>query len=238
MKEKEAKSLLAWNPKFDLVPIFEDIKNISIAVKEKISTFEHKERRFFRKLKSWDKDLNKILAQTKKIQKEIIPFIEEKLSIKFRDPNKIILALFTRTTKNIFLEMKQESIIEKEYPHIFTPKKLINLIYLGELAEGLATFGDKVLGLVAAHIAWEKELFKKGDITNEKKKIESNSNLALICKKLKLDNGEVSIVPENKGVKLKAKHHKKATFLEAIIWVYYLENGLEKVLNLFNKFII
>ncbi|MBA7576490.1 hypothetical protein ES708_18331 [subsurface metagenome] len=65
----------------------------------------------------------------------------------------------------------------------------------------------------------------------------NNSNLTKIYDNLNLDENEVSIEPESQFISQEILIQKKATFLKALIWVYYLENGLEKVLNLVNKFI-
>lgn len=240
MKKKSPKNTLIyplkWNLNFDLNEVFEDIRKIGQVLKELIRDYLYeKERRFYRKLENWNNLIEIILESVQEIQKHSIYAIEKKLDIKFRDRNLLVIALFTRTTKNLFLEMNQEGSLGYKYPNIFSTQILERLINLGELAEGFATLGDAVLGLVAVHRAWEKGLFNKGNITNEKKELEENSKLAQICDDLKLDEYKISVVPESKKALQKTINHKKATLLEAIIWIYYSENGFEKVLSLFKK---
>jgi dsRNA-specific ribonuclease len=229
---------LKWIDNFNLTSIFEDIKDISSFIKEEIKneTFG-KERRESKKMVEWNDQLEKLIERLHKIETLTIPSIEYKLNIKFQDPKKVVVALFTRTIKNIFLEMKQDFFFRSKYPSLFNNTKLDRIINLNELAEGLATLGDQVLGLVVVQKAWEKGLYKKEKITDEKKNLVNNSNLAKIYDNLNLDENEVSIESKNQIVSQENLIHKKATFLEAIIWVYYLENGLEKTLNLINKFI-
>lgn len=227
---------LEWKFNFDLSEIFKDIMEISIIIKNLIKdSLYDKERRIYKKIEKWNVQLEEILESIQEIQKFSIKSIEQRLNIKFRDPNKLIVALFTRTTKNLFLEMKQENSITYYYPNVFKSQILDNLINLGELAEGFATLGDSVLGLVSVHRAWEKGLFKKGDITNEKIKLERNSKLAQLCDDLNLDKYQISLVPGSKNTSQETTNHKKATFFEAITWIYYSENGFESVLSLFNK---
>ena len=131
--------------------------------------------------------------------------------------------------------MKEANYAKSIYPNIFNAQNLDHIINFGELAEGFATLGDAVLGLVAIHRAWEKGLFKKGSITDEKIELVRNSKLAQICDDLKLNEYQISVVSESKNNLPNTMNHKKATFFEALIWVYYSENGLERVLSLFNK---
>jgi 23S rRNA maturation mini-RNase III len=229
---------LKWIDNFNLTSIFKDIKDISFFIKEEIKneTFG-KERREYKKMVEWNDQLEKLIEKLHKIETLTIPSIEYKLNIKFQDPKKVVVALFTRTIKNLFLEMKQDFFFKSKYPSLFNNTKLDRIINLNELAEGLATLGDQVLGLVVVQKAWEKGLYKKEKITDEKKNLVNNSNLAKIYDNLNLDENEVSIESKNQITSQENLIHKKATFLEAIIWVYYLENGLEKVINLLNKFI-
>ena len=120
-----------------------------------------KERKFYRKLEKWNNLLELILEKIREIQEHSIFTIEQRLDIKFRDHDLLVIALFTRTTKNIFLEMNQAGILRNKYPNLFSTQSLERFINLGDFAEGLATLGDAVLGLVAIHRAWEKGLFKK-----------------------------------------------------------------------------
>ncbi len=57
----------------------------------------------------------------------------------------------------------------------------------------------------------------------------NNSNLAKIYDNLNLDENKVSIEPESQFIYQENLIHKKATFLEVLIWINYLENGLEKL---------
>ena len=238
-KKSKKKSLiypLEWNFNFNIAEVFDDIQDINLILKEMIKDYPHeKERRFYKKLKNWNDQIDKILDNFHEIQDILINSIEKRLYIKFRDKNLFLIALFTRTTKNLFLEMKQESSLRNNYPNIFTNQILGRLINLSEMAEGFATLGDAVLDLLAGHRAWEKGLYKKGIITDEMNELKRNSILAQICDDLKLDEYKISVVPEIKTALQETVDHRKATFFEAIIWVYYSENGFEKVLSLFKK---
>ena len=185
MKKKSSKKYLIyplkWNLDFELNEIIEDIKKIKQTIIELIRDYsDEKERRFYRKIVKWNDLLERILGDIREIQGNSIYAIEKKLNIKFRNRDLLVLTLFTRTTKNLFLELEQEGSLKYKYPNIFSSQKLERLINLGEIAEGLATLGDAVLGLVAVHRAWEKGLFKKGNITSEKIELEENSKIKFI----------------------------------------------------------
>jgi dsRNA-specific ribonuclease len=227
---------MKWNLNIDLTTIFEDIETISYLLKEEISLFDNKEKKLFKKLVKWDIEIEKILFLIQMIKSKIIPSIQQKLNFEFKDHNKIILALFSKSTKNIFKEMNKERFIKKRHAHILNTDKLNHLASLGEIAEGLATLGDKVLGLAAIHIIWEKGLFKKGDITREKKNLEKNSKLAKIFDDLNLEQAKISIAPKNEGTKIKTINHEKGTIMEAIFWIIYSENGLSNFINILNNF--
>lgn len=227
---------MEWKFSFDLAKTFDDINQIALLIKQLKRDYPNeKERRAYRKITSWDHQLDLILDSIQRIRTVKIREIEQKLNIEFEDPNKIILALFSKNTKNVFDEIKKDYLIMREHSDILNDEKLTNIINLGELAEGMGTYGDSVLGLVATHIAWEKGLYKKGKITDEKKKLVNNSYLAKICGDLNLDEIKVSSVPESEVGLQKTINHNKGTLFEALIWVYYSEKGFNKVLDLLKK---
>ena len=237
MKKKKNEYIpIKWNLNVDLTMIIDDLEKISQVLKQEISSISNREEKRYKKFVSWDENIGKILSQIQNIKLTLIPSIEQKLAIKFLDPNRIILALFTKTTKNIFNEMDQEYRIKLKHPNIFNSEKLKNLAKLGEIAEGLATFGDKALGLAAAHIVWEKGLFKKSDITREKEELIKNSKLALICRELNLYQEKISLGSESEQAKSETINHQKGTLVEAIFWIIYSENGLSKFINILNNF--
>lgn len=240
MRKKKTKQTLIfpleWKFGFNIAKLFEDIKQIALLIKHLKKDYPNeKERRAYKKLNNWDRQLDIILDSIQKLRTVKIREIEQSLKIKFDDPNKIVLALFNKDTKNVFDEIKKDYLIMRDNPDILNDEKLTNLIRLGELAEGMGTFGDSVLGLVAVHIAWDKGLYRKGKITEEKKNLVKNSYLAKLVDDLNLDEIKVSSIPKSEVGLQKTVNHKKGTIFEAIIWVYYSENGLKKVLDLLKK---
>ena len=146
----------------------------------------------------------------------------------------MVLALFSTATKNIFQEFTQDIIFKQELPEIFDSHRIDDLIELGEMAEGLATLGDQVVGLAAAHLLWKdispiiavKEDSIKGTITRAKKDLVRNSTLAVLCEKLGLEESQITVYSPNKN------STKMGTLLEALVWVIYTEYGLQKVIDL------
>ncbi len=236
-KIKSRRSLLEWNLDYDLSAVFSDIETMSLLVKEEIKSFEATERRFYKKLINWDENLELILSQIRRVRSEIIPTLEHKFSLKFKDVNRVILALFSRTVKNVFLEMEKDSSLKEKYPDMFNVKKIDFFSNLGDLAEGLATYGDQVLGIAAAHVIWEgKGLIPKGEITHDKETLVKNSALYAMFSVLNLGVGQISVKSEDVRTKPKKIHRKTGTYVEALFWVIYSENGLQPVINILKNF--
>ena len=78
---------------------------------------------------------------------------------------------------------------------------------------------------------WDSSLTTAGHLTTKRKDIVSNANLAKVCDKWNLYNHRLKrkIDPSEENSQNSTIDHEKATIVEAIFGVIYLEFGFQKI---------
>ncbi|TFF96513.1 MAG: hypothetical protein EU547_06380, partial [Promethearchaeota archaeon] len=187
--------------------------------------------RTFNKIEKLKHSLSYFIQEHKRIQVDIKPKIERTFNIeKLVNPYLITVALFTPSTKNTFYEL--ERFIQENHPDLYEEDMFEFFINFGDIAQGLATLGDSALKLSVTHILWDQGIIEKGKITRAKERIEQNSNLSKYCDKIELYEHRIYIKSKFFDPKPSTVKHIKGTLMEALLGIYYLENGFPGVLEL------
>jgi len=219
--------------KSNLSRVFQELSEIFNILKEDFSNISDKTTKKFKKLNRWLEILNNFLLKHENIQLNLKPSLEKKFSITFKNLNLITLALFRPSTKNIFTELS--IYFQEEHPNFLNIERLEYMSNLGDIAEGLALLGDSALGLAVTHSLWKKGITDKGTITTEKAQMVQNLNLAKYCDDLDLYHNRIHMELNVNETKLETINHVKATLVEAIIGIIYLEKGVQGVVNYLKK---
>jgi len=181
-------------------------------------------------------ELNHLLEQMEKIEKILIPKLETFFRFKFPTPELIMFALSRPSISTIFDNLKNHFNNDPNKP--LKDDEMAELASSGDAAEVLALIGDAVLDLAIAQIFWDSALSNTGKITEKKKEIASNLNLAKFCDDwnlcgCRLNRFDVVTAEE---VKPKTIIHEKGTLVESILGVIYLEFGYDTLKGIVSYF--
>lgn len=219
--------------KSNLSRVFQELSEIFDIIKEDCLNISDKTSKKSKKLNRWLEMLTNFLLKHENIQLNLKPSLEKKFSIKFKNPNLITLALFRPSTKNIFTELS--IYFQEEHPNFLNIESLEYMSNLGDIAEGLALLGDSALALAVTHSLWKEGITDKGTITREKAQMVQNLNLAKYCDDLDLYHNRIHMELNVNNTKPETINHIKATLVEAIIGIIYLEKGVQGVINFLKK---
>ncbi|MFX1502325.1 MAG: ribonuclease III domain-containing protein [Promethearchaeota archaeon] len=185
----------------------------------------------FQKLTGFLDELDHLLDQMEKIEKIIIPKLEKLFRLKFTTPELVMFALSRPSIRNIFDDLKTHFKTDSNAP--LTENELNDLASSGDAADVLALLGDAALDLSIVQLLWDSSLSKTGGLTEKRKDVVSNQNLANYCDDWGLFTCRLSRL--RGSIKGEAKEetiiHEKATLVESILGVIYLEFGLEILLR-------
>ena len=215
---------------YDLTEILEDLSKISTILSDDTKNFSEKTSKKYKRVKNWKADIDNFILKHDNIQLNLVPSLEKKLSIGFKNPNLITLALFRPSTRNIFAELG--IYFQEEYPKAFNLDKFEFMSSLGDIADGFALLGDSALDLAVTQEIWEDGIMDKGKITVEKANIVRNLSLAKYCDELDLYNNRIHLESKKSKAKKETILHIKATLVEGIVGIIYMENGIDGVLKI------
>lgn len=219
--------------KSNLSRVFQELSEIFDIIKEDCLNISDKTSKKYKKLNRWLKMLTNFLLKHKNIQLNLKTSLEKKFSIKFKNSDLITLALFRPSTKNVFTELS--IYFQEEHPTFLNIEHLGYMSNLGDIAEGLATLGDSALDLAVLHTLWEEGITDKGILSEEKKKIVEDPNLAIYCDDLDLYTNRIHTEKNVNETKPETIIDIKGTLVEAIIGIIYLEKGVQGVINFLKK---
>ena len=177
-------------------------------------------------------ELNHILEQMEKIKKIIIPKLENLFRLTFPTPELVMFALAHPSIRNIFEDLNIHFKDDANRP--LSEEELIELASSGDAAVVLALIGDAALDLTIVQILWDSSLSKTGELTNKRKKVASNKNLAIYCEEWGLYSCCLNRLKANPmdDPKIVTVEHLKGTLVESILGVVYLEFGLKELLRI------
>lgn len=184
------------------------------------------------KLQGYLNELNHLLERMEKIEKIIIPKLEQLFRLKFTTPELIMFALSRPSIRNIFEHLNKHFKNDSNPP--LNEEKLIELASSGDAAEVLTLLGDSALDLAIVQLLWDSSLSKTGNLTIKRQEVVSNQNLAKSCDEWGLYSCRLnrSKVIAEEDTKQETIIHEKATLIESILGVIYLEFGLKVFLRI------
>jgi ribonuclease-3 len=218
------------NVNLDLSKVFNYLALVSYILKDDYLNYPDKTSKKFLRIEDMGHTLDDFIKKHEGIQKLIRPKIEATFKVKIKNPNLISIALFTPSTKNTFIAIG--NYIQNNHPDLYHRDRFDLMAKFGDVAQGLATLGDAALKLAVTHILWNDGIIDKGKITKAKERIEQNSNLALYCDHLHLYENRVYVKSKYFDPKPRTIEHIKATLVEALLGIFYLEKGLQETLIL------
>ena len=177
-------------------------------------------------------ELNHLLERMEKIEKILIPKLEKIFRLKFTTPELIMLALSNTSIRKIFEDLNAHFTNDSNRP--LKEEELMELASSGDAAKVLALIGDAALDLAIVQLLWNLSLSTTGKLTEKRKEVASNSNLAKYCDQWGLYNCRLNRfrVIEPEITKLETINHEKGTLVESILGVIYLEFELEVLLRI------
>ena len=177
-------------------------------------------------------ELNHLLERMEKIEKILIPKLEGIFRLKFTTPELIMFALSNTSIRNIFEDLNTLFIYDPNRP--LKKEELIELASSGDAAKVLALIGDAALDLAIVQLLWDSSLSTTGKLTEKRKEVASNLNLAKYCDEWGLFGCQLNRFRaiEHEDTKPETIIHDKGTLVESILGVIYLEFGLEVLLRI------
>ena len=90
-----------------------------------------------------------------------------------------------------------------------------------------------ILDLAIVQVHWDSSLATAGNLTEKRKEIASNDHLAIISDKWNLCEFRLKRLNAHKSTNIKPETiiHEKATLIEAIYGVIYLEFGFDELIR-------
>ena len=184
-----------------------------------------------RKLQGFLDQFNHVLDKMSKIQKELIPKLEEIFKLEFKTPELVMLSLCRPSIRNIYQDMEKHFNNQKNNP--FKIDEYKESASSGDAADVLALIGDAALDLSVVQTLWDSSLTTVGGLTKKRAGIVANDNLAKVCDEWNLYEFRLTRLndPFEKNAKPKTIQHEKGTLVEAIYGVIYLEFGFEELIR-------
>ena len=174
-------------------------------------------------------ELNHILETIKKIQNKLIHELEKIFRVEFKTPEMLMLALSRPSIRNIYEDLEKHFKTQLYNP--LKPEEYKELASSGDAANVLALIGDSVIDLAVVQSLWDSSLATAGKLSVKRASIVSNENLAKICEKWNLFEYRLKRLHNPTEIKAEAETivHEKATLVEAVYGVIYLEFGFEEL---------
>lgn len=177
-------------------------------------------------------ELDHLLERMEKIEKILIPKLERIFRLKFTTPELIMFGLSRPSIRNIFNDLNTHFSDNPNRP--LKEEEMIELASSGDAADVLALIGDSALDLAIVQLLWDSSLSNTGKLTEKRKEVASNFNLAKYCDKWELYGCRLNRFKssEYEDIKPETIHHEKGTLVESVLGVIYLEFGLEVLLRI------
>ncbi len=185
-----------------------------------------------KKIQGFIDELEHLLEKMKKINENLIPELEKKLRISFPVPEMIIIALSRPSIRSEFENI--QTYFKNNETNPLKPDEYRELASTGDAGNVLALIGDAVLDLAVVQIFWDSSITTVGQLTEKRMDVVSNQSLAKVCDEWKLFDSRLYRLkqPTKTQSKPETIEHEKATLVEAVYGVIYLEFGFEELIRI------
>lgn len=153
--------------------------------------------------------------------------IRGRVRLKFKTPELLLIAMSNTSVRNIFEDLNTH--FNKDPNRPLQEAELIELASSGDASKVLALIGDAALDLAIVQVLWDSSLSTTGKLTEKRKEVASNKNLAKYCDQWGLFGYRLNRfrVIEPEVTKPETIIHDKGTLVEAILGVVYLDFDLK-----------
>ncbi len=155
-----------------------------------------------------------------KIKKSKISELEMNIKYDFDEPDLVVLSFVQPSIRTMFDELHTDS------SKLGLDVDLKPYLNMDEAAQVLALIGDAAISLALVHILWQPNISNVGGLTNKRSEYAKNEHLAKVCDKWGLYNFRIHLDSDQSE-----NIHTKATIIEAIFGVVYVEAGLDQVIS-------
>jgi len=177
------------------------------------------------KIERWIAMVDGIKEKIKGIEEIVRPAIEKDIGRAGR-PEMLILAMFQPSTRNLFDEIEAHRRINGEWT--LSSKDLQAMAGIAAAAETLAWIGDAALKIGVLPEIWSPEISEAGVLTERRKRYERNSNQAILADRWKLYEYRIHFDHEGRR-NVRRMNHDKATLVESVFGILFLNGGLRDV---------
>lgn len=181
------------------------------------------------KISLWISRLREIRERMEDIRREVRPLVERDAGMHLAKPETLLLAMFQSSTKNLFSEI--EIFCSRRSTCPFAPEEIRALTSIPEAAKVLAWIGDAALSLAVLTEIWSPELPDVGHLTERRKELVQNANLAILCDRWRLYEYRIHFDPpvDPSTLTRETLLHMKGTLTEAVFGVLFLQGGLPAI---------
>jgi ribonuclease-3 len=178
-----------------------------------------------KKITNWIVQIKKMNDNINNIKKSKIVELERDINYNFAEPDLVVLSFIQPSIINIFRELYTDS-YKLSLNVDFEPYMIMD-----EMTNALALFGDAAINLaLLMTIPWQPDISNAGWLTIQRARYANNENLARICDKWGLYDFRIHLDSNQSENNVKKLNHAKATIVEAIFGVIYIEAGLDQVI--------
>ena len=195
----------------------------------KLNEIPIKNTREINKIQNWLKQINEVIQKMENITDIQIKELEKRLHYKFTTPELVILALFQPSMNKFFHELK--IFFTRSNIDSIKSNEFDDFINMSDAAKALALIGDAVIDLAVVQIFWVPKISKVGDLHDQRASLVSNEHLATLCDKWNLFDYRIHQDPPQPIKTEKTLNHTKATIVESLFGIIYVESGLEGVIS-------
>lgn len=216
---------LQWN----VEGIFDKLVVIQNELSKKIESLPKENTKDMKKIQTWQSQLINITQKMENITQKQIPELEKQLKYDFETQELVLLSFFQSSINNLFRELK--IFFNKNNINSVSDNEFHEFVQMSEVAIALALIGDAAIDLALFHIHWNPSLSKVKDLNDKREKFANNDNIAKICDKWKLYDYRIHLETQQQLITKDKVNQRKATIVEALFGVIYIENGLEAVIS-------
>ncbi|WP_054847562.1 hypothetical protein [Methanoculleus chikugoensis] len=175
----------------------------------------------------WVREIETVFAKAAVITGTVQPEVEADLGYSLGgDREQFVIAMFRPSTRNLFDEIAEDA--RSGGWCTLTDAELRDLAHLHEAAGGaLAWIGDAALKIGLLPAIWDQEIANAGNLTENRKAYDRNSNLALLCDRWSLYEHRIHFdaeIPRS----ARTINHAKGTLVESVFGILFLREGAER----------
>ncbi|MHA1769390.1 MAG: ribonuclease III domain-containing protein [Candidatus Thorarchaeota archaeon] len=183
--------------------------------------------RMLGKLQRWQVAIKSIQSRLEAIDRNLRPALEDRLEVKIPDSEKLQVAMFQPSTRNLFLELATQYQGKRDDP--IGTEGFDALVSLSDRAKALALLGDAAVSMAVVLRLWSPRTADVGDLTKRRSEVVSNSHMASVCDDWSLYEHRIHFDPGEPS--REEMEHDKGTLVESVYGIILIEHGFNQVMD-------